>query len=75
MERARLWWTIAATIVGVMAMVAGGVVYTNQTIRHSEQKWCDLLIMLDSPIPPNADNPRAQSAAVKLRELRINFGC
>lgn len=73
--RAKDLWALAIVVVCMLVLVICGVLYTNHIAWESEHKWCDLLVTLDSPIPPNVDNPRAQVAAAKLHKLRQDFHC
>jgi hypothetical protein len=71
----RLLWAVVVSYVAVFAMVFVGIWYVNHEIINSNQKWCELLVTLDNPIPPDKDSPRSVDAATKFHRLRINLGC
>jgi len=75
MTQSRFWTSVAIVVVVVLGLVFAGVWYTNYEVREANREWCDLLITLDSPIPPEADNPRARDIAGKLHVLRVRFDC
>lgn len=69
----RLARTLVSTIVGVVLIAGALVFYVNFEITQSEREWCDLLVSLDSPVPP--DNPRSMEVAPKITNIRNRFGC
>lgn len=77
---------LLSAMVCTVLMVVACIWYTNHEVSKakehainevtkSKREWCDLLVTLDVPIPPNPDNPRQVVAAQKLHQLRIRFGC
>lgn len=79
-------YSVLLIFVIMCGMIYAGILYTDrvaeennrradQQIRESNQQWCDLLVLLDNPIPPDRNNARAVDAAIKLHTLRVNFGC
>jgi len=70
-----LAWTLLIAFAATVLIAVTTIWYTNYSIARSNQKWCDLLVAVDNPIPPDPNNARAVSAAKKLHNLRIDFGC
>jgi hypothetical protein len=60
----------------VCALLAAGacIVYTNQTQRQSDQRWCSLLATLDEPGAP-PDTERGRQIQQQVHELRRSLGC
>lgn len=71
----RLAYAALVSYIAVMATLGFNLWYTAKTDSDSNREWCDLLILLDNPIPPDSSNARAVDAAIKIHTLRVNFGC
>ena len=71
----RLAYAVLVSFVAGLTTIAWSIWYTNKVDSESNRQWCDLLVQLDNPIPPDNRNARAVDAAAKLHALRVNFGC
>lgn len=80
-EAAKVWWSIAVSIICTVALVIAGVLYTNKVARDSEQKWCGIVTTLNdsytAPRPPNAPPLTAtgQRLMEEMGRLRREFNC
>lgn len=88
MERAReltmpAWWTLAISVLLLIILGVGGVLYTNRTVsqqdkaeRANDQRWCKLLTTLDEAYqsaPPQTQTGRR--LASDIHNLRAELGC
>jgi hypothetical protein len=71
----RILWAVLVSYVAVIVVAVLCIWYANYVNDQSNQKWCELLVTLDNPIPPDSSNPRSVDAAIKFHRLRVNLGC
>lgn len=79
-DSARVRWTVVANILSILAVVIGGVVYTNNVVRESEQKWCSVVTTMDDAYASRpANSPPltgvGQRIADQMHRLRTDFRC
>lgn len=77
MEKNRgLLWSVLLSLLSALAVSIAGVVYTGQSNAENNRQWCELLNTLDtaySSTPPKTE--LGKKVAIKIHELRIDFGC
>ena len=71
---------IVSMPVALAIAVTISIGYTLHAQRVSNQRWCDLLVSLDQPVPaPGAGSvPLTQRAKVingQIHQLRVELGC
>ena len=77
------WWTLAISVLLLIILGIGGVLYTNYAIkkqnvaeRESDRRWCQLLGTLDDAYraaPPQSETGRRLAADI--HNLRQELGC
>lgn len=70
----RAWWAIVMVLVCAVLAAGACIVYTNQTQRESDQRWCALLATLDAPGVP-AETERGRRIQQQVHELRRSLRC
>jgi hypothetical protein len=68
--RTMLIYTVLIQFVTIIALVVVGIGY----VQRQTQKICGMIVLLDSPLPPNA-TARQRQFADALHRYRQDIGC
>lgn len=76
----RAWWASVLFIVVLMAAVGLSIAYTANSVRRSDRQWCDLLTIVDTPVPTPTGSPgplaeREIRITKAIHDLRLGKGC
>jgi len=72
----RAWATVLMVILGFSLALGLTIAYTAQSVRRSDQQWCDLLRGIDQPLPSNSPTTdRQRQFADTVHRLRVDKGC
>lgn len=69
-------WSVMISYIASIAIGASSLLYANYVDRQSNQKWCSVLVPLDTPYtqaPPQSELGRKIAQA--MHQLKIDFGC
>lgn len=72
----RLSYAVTALMVSCLVVAGVSVQYANYVDRKSNQRWCQMLSMIDDGYkerPPK--NDQARRFADTIHQLRTDFGC
>jgi hypothetical protein len=69
-----------SVLLAMFLAVGASVGYTAHAQRGSNQRWCDLLVSLDQPVPAPAPGAAPLTARAKvinqqIHQLRVELGC
>lgn len=69
-------WLRAMLVVPFLALAVAGMLYTNHVQKEGEQRWCELIIILDEQYQAaEIEDPVAQRFADALHRLLEQLPC